>query len=140
MAAFVVDASMALAWHFSDEELPHTMAIEELSDRSALIVPAHWFAEISNSLIVGERRRRATLAETAQFVSRLGDLDLQIDEIAPETYWERVIPLARAHKLTVYDTLYLELAERRGLPLASLDIELNAAARRVGVALVGESA
>lgn len=140
MAAFVVDASMALAWHFADEETAHTMAIEELSDRSTLIVPAHWFAEISNSLIVGERRRRATLAETAQFIGRLGGLDLQIDEIVPDTYWDRVIPLARAHKLTIYDTLYLELAERRGLPLASLDNRLNAAARDVGVALVGEAA
>lgn len=137
---FVVDASMALSWHFADEETVETAAVEELSDRSALIVPGHWFAEVSNTLVIGERRGRATMAESVSFIERLTGLDVRIDEIAPVDYWERVIPLARAHGLTVYDTLYLELAERRGLALASLDAELNAAARSVGVPLIGEVA
>lgn len=138
--AFVLDASMALAWHFADEEAPRTLAVEDLSDTGVIVVPGHWFAEIANSLIVGERRGRATVADTARFIERLGELDLVIDEIVPDQYWSRILPLARAHRLTVYDTLYLELAERRGLPLASLDDELNTAARRVGVALVEEPA
>lgn len=140
MAGFVVDASMALSWHFADEETAATLAIEELSDRSTLVVPGHWFAEVGNTLVMGERLGRATMAESVQFIDRLLKLDLEIDEIASDHYWERILPLARAHNLTVYDTLYLELAERRGLPLASLDAELNVAARSVGVPLLGEAA
>lgn len=138
MDGFVLDASMAMAWHFADEEDAATLAIEELADSETVIVPTHWFAEISNTLLNGERRGRASLAESARFFDRLSGLDLKIDEIAPQIYWTRLLPLARAHRLTIYDTLYLELAERLGLPLASLDADLRAAARRVGVRLVEE--
>ncbi len=138
--SFVLDASMALAWHFADEESSRTLAIELLTDTAAVLVPSHWFAEVTNTLVMGERRKRATLADTAAFIERLGKLVIVVDEIAPERHWTHILPLARAHGLTVYDTLYLELAERRGLPLASLDEELNTAARRVGIALVEEAA
>ncbi len=139
MNSFVLDASMTMAWHFADEEAPRTLAIEDMTDDMTIVIPSHWFAEVSNTLVVGERRGRATVADSARFIDRLAGFDLMIDEIAPEQYWTRILPLARAHGLSVYDTLYLELAERRGLPLASLDADLNNAARRVGVTLVGEA-
>jgi len=44
-----------------------------------------------------------------------------------------VIGLAERFELTVYDATYLELAIRRGMPLASRDSALNNAARRSGV-------
>jgi predicted nucleic acid-binding protein len=44
-----------------------------------------------------------------------------------------VLSLARSHNLSAYDAVYLELALRRGLPLASLDGGLKAAAKAVGV-------
>ncbi len=47
-----------------------------------------------------------------------------------------VLALARAHGLSAYDAAYLELAMREGLPLATEDAALRAAARRVGVPLV----
>ncbi len=47
-----------------------------------------------------------------------------------------VLALARAHGLSAYDAAYLELAMREGLPLATEDAALRAAAERVGVALV----
>lgn len=139
-ASFVLDASMALAWHFADEESPRTLAVEDLTDTATIVVPAHWFAEVSNTLLVGERRKRAGVQETVAFIQRLSGLVLVVDDIASERHWTDILPLARAHGLTIYDTLYLELAERRGLPLASLDDELNAAARRVGIELVEETA
>ena len=39
--------------------------------------------------------------------------------------------------LTIYDAAYLELANRRGLPLATLDGELRAAAAVIDVPLLG---
>ena len=47
-----------------------------------------------------------------------------------------IMPLARAHRLSVYDSLYLELAERRGLALATLDAELATAAKAIGVEIL----
>ena len=135
MTAFVLDASMALAWHFPDEHSSRTRAVGALSDEHEVVVPAHWHAEVANGMLVGERRRRSTLEEQHRFVERINDLDLQVDVIGPDHMLGTILPLARAHGLTIYDTLYLELAERRG-PLASLDTDLNDAARRVGVALV----
>jgi predicted nucleic acid-binding protein len=52
-----------------------------------------------------------------------------------------LVPLARHHRLSVYDAAYLELAGRLGMPLATSDSSLAAAARRVGVDVIeGESA
>lgn len=140
MTSFVLDASMALAWHFPDEASPRANAVAALSDAATIVLPSHWFAEIANGMLVGERRRRTTSEERIRFVGRIGLLDLKIDGPDPARMFDVILPLARAHGLTVYDTLYLELAERRGLPLASLDEELNAAARRVGIELVEEAA
>jgi predicted nucleic acid-binding protein len=137
---FVLDASMALAWHFPNEQTPHTMHVAEITDSQTAVVPWHWFAEIANGMLIGDRKSRTTSEERALFIDRLSLLDLEIDTIEPEAMFDRILPLARVHRLTVYDTLYLELAERRGLPLASLDRALIAAAGHVGIGIVGDLA
>lgn len=140
MTALVLDASMALAWYFRDEFSARALAVSTLADVNRFVVPAHWFAEVANGMLVGERKKRATASDAVQFGGRLALLDLDVDAIEPAETFDRVLPLARAHNLTIYDTLYLELAGRRGLPLASLDADLNAAARKVGIELVEEAA
>jgi len=47
--------------------------------------------------------------------------------------WGATAVLASRTRLTLYDAAYLELAQRRRLPLASLDRELRAAATAEGV-------
>jgi predicted nucleic acid-binding protein len=44
--------------------------------------------------------------------------------------------LARKHRLSVYDAAYLALAKTEGLPLATLDRALEAAARAEGIEIV----
>ena len=136
MTAFVLDASMTLAWHFRDEVNDRSRAVSALTDTHSVVVPGHWFAEIANGHLAGERRGRATPQDATYLAMRLQMLEIEVDTIAPEQVFDRILPLARAHRLTVYDTLYLELAERRGLPLASLDRDLNTAAMGVGIKLV----
>lgn len=138
MDAFVLDASMTIAWHFSDEETEATAAVEQMTITSSVIVPGHWHTEVASALLVGERSRRATTSDSARFAERLQQLDLLVDPLPSDEVIGRILPLARAHRLTVYDALYLELAERRGLPLASLDKALCDAARSVGVNLLPE--
>jgi predicted nucleic acid-binding protein len=134
---FVLDASMTLAWHFRDEATPLTRAVSAMSDEITVVVPSHWLGEVANGILVGERNGRTKQEDAARFAGRLGLLEVEVDAVPADDLLHRLLPLARAHRLTIYDTFYLELAERRGLPLASLDRQLNRAASSVGVQLVG---
>jgi predicted nucleic acid-binding protein len=102
-----------------------------LSDSA--IVPAHWWFEVRNTLIVNERRKRLSDTETASFLHVLSYLPIGRDLTPNES---AVLRMARAHNLTVYDAAYLELAERQGIALATLDADLVRAARTAGIALI----
>jgi predicted nucleic acid-binding protein len=132
--AFVLDASVALAWFFEDEADAYAEAVEEALARVTPVVPALWVLEVTNALLVGERRKRTTEAKTTQFAGLLRALPIAVDEQAGAHAFGDLLPLARTHGLSAYDAVYLELALRRGLPLATLDRTLLAAAKTVGVA------
>jgi predicted nucleic acid-binding protein len=61
-------------------------------------------------------------------------LPVLVDAATEAQAWSATINLGRQHGLTEYDAAYLELALRQGLPLATLDAKLEAAATAVGVA------
>ncbi len=103
-------------------------------ETDAAIVPALWWFELRNALIVNERRGRLTEPQTASFLRRMAHLTITLDRSSDES---GVLNLARRHRLTVYDAAYLELALRDGLPLATLDAALARAAEAEGVRLVG---
>jgi predicted nucleic acid-binding protein len=129
----VVDASCAAAWCLPDEQAPTALAVlARLGDEGALVPALFWF-EIRNLHMMAERRGRITPAYSDASIADLGNLPLEVDA-RPSS--DQVIALARLHGLTVYDAAYLELAQRRGLPLATLDGRLAAAARVAGVGLL----
>ena len=128
----VVDASVLLRWYFEDEDELAPQLFRAVV-RDSLVVPTHWRAELANGVVVGERRGRSRPEQMAQMLQLIDRLDLTVDERGGEAALSLILPLARAHRLTVYDALYLELAERRGLPLATFDVELASAARSVGI-------
>lgn len=107
------------------------VALEEHEAR----VPALWPIEITNALLVAERRRRIKPAEIQRFVSLLGGLDVAIDSQSVAENVSQVLPLGRAHGLSAYDAAYLEVALRHAAPLATLDSRLRAAARNSGIDL-----
>ena len=129
----VVDASVVLA-PILKEARPRALAG---LDRAEWVVPALWWFEVRNGLVVNERRNRVTEIETTGFLQRLSNTDLTIDSSPDEG---ALMALCRKHRLTVYDAAYLELALREQLPLATLDTALAAAARREGVAVPGDDA
>lgn len=134
--AFVLDASVTLAWCFENEATPYTEAVlERLGDTEAL-VPAIWPLEVANVLLVGERRKRLTEADTAHFVELLATLPITVEEEGLTEALGPVLALAREQGLSANDASYLELAARRGLSLATQDRRLSLAATRVGVPLV----
>jgi predicted nucleic acid-binding protein len=133
--ALVLDGSVALAWCFSDEADPYADAVARKLPDMGAVVPAIWHLEVANAMLVGERRGRCDHADTSSWTAFLASLTIEVDEPSGPRVFTDVVALARAHKLSAYDAAYLELALRRGLPLASLDKPLKAAAASVGVAL-----
>jgi predicted nucleic acid-binding protein len=128
----VVDVSVMACWHFEDERNDRADAIQNRLIEDAAIVPSQWWFEMRNVLLVGERRGRATVEQTAEFLDTLREFSIEVALLPDEG---AVMDLARRHRLTVYDAAYLELAMRERLPLATFDGELMAAARAEGVAL-----
>jgi predicted nucleic acid-binding protein len=131
---FVVDASMTLAWCFSDESTAFTEAVLDLLANGAeAIVPAIWAFEVANGLLVGERRKRMTSAQVTSVLQRIADLPISIEPIRVDRAFGPILLLARNEQLTEYDAAYIELASREGLPLATLDDRLRRAARSAGI-------
>jgi predicted nucleic acid-binding protein len=137
-AAFIVDCSLAMTWVFNDEATPATTSLLRRLATEAMLVPAHWFLEVANVLVVAERKGRITVAQSAQFLGLLSTLNVQVDDLVSPRAFDHVLPLARAHLLSSYDAAYLDLALRTQLPLASLDEPLCQAAAKLGVILLGK--
>ena len=135
MSGMVLDSSVVGCWCFADEA---SRAADEAFGRlgsESGIVPQLWWFEVRNVLVVNERRGRIDAAGSAAFLADLERLPIRFDR-EPDS--GSTLALARAHRLTVYDAAYLELARRVEAPLATLDRRLAAAAVAAGVALVGE--
>jgi predicted nucleic acid-binding protein len=133
VTGLVLDCSVAVAWCFDDEAAPATDAVLDRVRDEGACVPAIWRLEIGNVLLCAERRGRIVTADVDAFMLLLGALPIVTDS---EVAAERVFTLARLASLTTYDAAYLEIAIRRGLPLATKDGALRAAAARMGVPLI----
>jgi predicted nucleic acid-binding protein len=136
-AVFVVDCSVAMAWLFHDEATPKTTALLNRMATETALVPAWWFIEIANVLAMAERKGRITPTQSDAFIADLGKLAIERDDEATDRAFTHLLSLCRKHRLTSYDAIYLDLAIRRSLPLATLDDDLRKAARKLGVALLG---
>jgi len=136
-AMFVVDCSIAMAWLFNDEATPKTAALLNRLTTETALVPDWWFIEITNVLAMSERKGRITPTQSDAFIADLSKLGIERDAEAPERAFTQLLVLCRTHRLTSYDAIYLELAIRRSLPLATLDDDLRKTAKKLGVALLG---
>lgn len=133
---FVVDASVTMSWCFEDGATSYTESVlDRLRDSSAR-VPGIWPLEVANILLLGERRGRIPRPKTESFVRVLQELRVSVEDESHATVLGPILRIGREYGLTSYDASYLELAMRRGLPLATLDRRLADAAGRAGVDLV----
>ncbi len=137
--SFVLDSSVTLAWCFDDERSDATDALLEQVVESGAEAPSHWPLEILNALAMAERRGRIKPDQRQRLAGFLHDLPVTIDVETVSQAWATTSRLAEQFRLTIYDAAYLELARRLGLPLATLDKELRAAAGTLGITLLGDS-
>ena len=135
--AFVLDCSIAMAWLFHDEATPKTTALLNRLASETAIAPAWWSIEITNVLAMAERKRRITPTQSDAFIADLSKLGIERDDEAPVRAFTHLLALCRTPGLTSYDAIYLDLAIRRSLPLATLDADLRKAARKLGVSVLG---
>lgn len=137
----VIDASLALAWFYErarQEEADCADRVLSLAGKASLLVPPLWYTEVANALLVGERRHVATEAQVIDFLHRLSNLPIAMDDALPASRRDVVMAMAREHGLTAYGATYLELALRTGAALATFDGKLADAMRRAGGIVYGD--
>ena len=138
MTSFVLDASVALAWVLDNPVPVYALEVrQELFRGKRGLVPALWHLEIANGLAMAERRRDLSAADVEDALKQIeataaSKVETRVDLVPARD----ALASARTFQLTAYDAVYLELALREGLPLATLDKVLRAAAKKAGVELL----
>jgi len=99
------------------------------------VVPALWHLEMANGLVVAERRGILTATEASRSLIDIEHLTVQIETISDLVSARQALSTARSFLLSACDAVYLDTARQGGLPLATLDKSLRAAASRADVEL-----
>jgi predicted nucleic acid-binding protein len=135
--SLVLDCSATLAWLYPDETTPAILKVFDQVVRHGATVPDLWRVEVANALTMGVRRKRIAAKERAELLLDLDALPVFVDGEGRKSVWSETLEIADKHSLSVYDAVYLELALRRALPLATVDSDLRRAATIEGVSLLG---
>ena len=138
----VLDASMALAWCITRNNPTEATLAQEALNFSRLNraqVPALWYAEVLNALLVFERASRLSSRDSANFLRDLSTLWIDLDSLSADQSQASVLSTGRLHQLTAYDATYFELAMRIGAGLATFDRKLADAYRKAGGHVFGDT-
>lgn len=135
--SLVLDSSVALAWIYTDELTSATLRLSQSIGETGAWAPSIWRLEVANSLFFSIRRGRIDAAFRDQAITDLIQLGISIDTATDEHAWTTTLRLSDRFKLTMYDACYLELAQRRDLPLVTLDKDLRKAAQALDIPLLG---
>jgi predicted nucleic acid-binding protein len=136
MPRIIIDASVAMAWLFDEGDA--AAAIKPVLDKSELVAPWLWRLEVTNVLLIRERRKELTEAQTSRLLRLIDELPIDlVPEPAVRTA-AGLAQIARPHQLSSYDAVYLDLAITLNLPLFTRDNNLKAGAKRLGLQLILE--
>jgi predicted nucleic acid-binding protein len=137
VASLVLDGSITIAWFMPDERTAGTQRVLDQVTQEGAAVPALWCLEVGNTLLLAARRRRISPDDCATAITTLEELPIETDSETASQAWDATFQLAGQFRLTLYDACYLELAQRRNLPLATLDRDLRAAGDALGIEVLG---
>jgi predicted nucleic acid-binding protein len=131
---FVADSSVAIAWVAPAQSNQTTNRLrDEIESGTRFVVPGLWTFEVANALLILKRRAKLDSQNCTLARGYLSDLSPVIDDEGVRLALGKISELAEKHALSIYDATYLELALRRGMPLASRDSTLNRAAKAAGI-------
>lgn len=134
--SFVIDCSVSMAWCFEDERTSASDALLARAVESGAVAPAIWPLEVCNVLLGAARRKRIPAEAVSQVAQRIAALPIAVDTEGVALTWSNALQLAERHGLSSYDASYLELSQRKALPLATMDDALRRAAMVTGVAVL----
>ncbi|MGR3179302.1 MAG: type II toxin-antitoxin system VapC family toxin [Candidatus Anammoxibacter sp.] len=132
---FVIDNSIVMAWCFKDESSKYVDIILDSLKEYEAMVPAIWPLEVGNVVLVAERSKRLTEADSIRFLNLINELPIIVDQESPDRMLKEIFALARECHISSYDASYLDLAMRNGFPIATQDSGLKKAAKRCDVPL-----
>jgi predicted nucleic acid-binding protein len=135
--SLVLDNSITMAWLMPDENSTPANALLHRVAVGGAVVPPLWHLEVGNSLTFAIRQRRISVTDRADAIGFLRGLPIEVDDEMQMRSWSDTLDLADRFKLTLYDACYLELAQRKHLPLATLDGDLRKAGGALGLELLG---
>lgn len=138
--SFVLDNSVTMRWFFGDGKPQHLAYAGKVLDamkQDSALVPMTWGLEVANVIARAEAKTLVTEARSGAFLEMLKGVDIEVDAATFAHALTGTLQLARRYKLSAYDASYLELALRLGAPLATLDEDLQKAAKKAGVKKFG---
>lgn len=131
---FVLDNSVVCGWLLENQASAYADAVAERLQEDRAVVPGLLHLEYANVLRTA-CRRGVLIAQQAQYaIAQLAQLPIDTDRDVPAP--AHLLALALRHDLSAYDAVYLELALRRQLPIATTDAALADAARVAGVGVL----
>jgi predicted nucleic acid-binding protein len=133
---FVLDNSVTMRWFFGDgkpQELAYAGKVLDAMKAVSALVPVTWGLEVANVIAKAEAKAWVTEARSGAFLEMLEGVDVVVDSATFAHALSGTLQLARRYQLSAYAASYLELALRLGLPLATLDEDLQKAAKKAGV-------
>lgn len=134
--SFVIDNSIVMSWCFKDETDNYADAVLNKLEYSTAFVPCIWPLEVGNVLLVAERNKRLRQADSIRFIALLSELPIVVEPESPDRMMNEIVSIARAYDLSTYDASYLDLAMRKGIPIATLDKGLLRAAKKSNVPVI----
>ena len=133
---FVMDNSIVMSWCFDDESNQQADQILKRLEEATAVVPTIWPLEVGNVLLVAERNKRISEAQSARFLALLGELPIVVEQETADRMIKEIFTLARKHQLSSYDASYLDLAMKLGIPIATLDKKLLKVAKICSVEIL----
>ena len=134
--SFVVDNSVVMSWCFKDETNQYADAILDCLSDATAFVPSIWPLEVVNLLLVAERKKRLSEADSVRFITLLSQLPIIVEHERPERMMKDLLALGRSNNLSSYDASYLDLSMRKGIPIATLDTQLITASKKTSIPIL----
>lgn len=134
--SFVLDNSVSMSWLLNagkPADLAYARKVLGALKADSALVPNLWSLEAANVVARLEAKGLVSEAQAQAFIATLLRLPIATDSATASHALGETLNLARRYKLSAYDAAYLELAMREALPLATLDADLDKAARKAGV-------
>lgn len=131
MKRVVLDASVVLKWYLSDElhgQKAISLLDRYISDELDIIAPSLLEYEVSNGLIIAQKRGRIREEKILSAIE--GFLSLGIKLVNLSAVYPKVFDYCRTYNCSVYDASYMAVAHEENMPMVTADELLYSAVKK----------